>query len=33
LAKFDIAKEEQFKRMGVEEFMFHLMVLSATKDE
>lgn len=33
LAKFDIEKEEQFKRMGVEEFMFHLLGLSEIKDE
>jgi hypothetical protein len=28
LAKFDIEKEEQYKRMGVEDFMFHLLILS-----
>lgn len=33
LAKFDIEKEEQFKRMGVEDFMFHLLVLSESKEE
>jgi hypothetical protein len=33
LSKFDITKEEQFKRMGVEEFMFHLLILSESKDE
>jgi len=33
IAKLDISKEEQFKRMGVEDFMFHLLILSETKDE
>lgn len=33
LAKFDLEKEELFKRMGVEDFMFHLMILSENKEE
>lgn len=33
LAKFDISKEELFKRMGVEDFLFHLLILSENKDE
>ena len=33
IAKFDIAKEELFKRMGVEDFLFHLLVLSENKEE
>lgn len=33
LAKFDIQKEEQFKRMGVEDFMFHLLIISENNSE
>ena len=33
IAKFDITKEEQFKRMGVEDFMFHLLILSESKED
>lgn len=33
IAKLDPEKEEFFKRMGVEDFMFHLLILSESKEE